>query len=209
MVRGENYLKDKKKFPSKPAAFELVEISGFSTQEKTRFVTEREDSFYSRARAAGRKNFLFVMHFDLNPMHVVMVYELNGDALQSDKPFARCFQRFLDGDDQYRNSKLKLIPSVVEAHWLVKKTIGKPVPALIGNKMPTYYRKTQDMIECSCDVTSNMAAAAIVGVVKSACKGIVCDLVILLEGKEEDELPERVIGATRFIKHDLSKYPFM
>ncbi len=38
---------------------------------------------------------------------------------------------------------------------------------------------------------------AIVSVVKSACKAIVCDLVILIEGKQEDELPERIIGATR------------
>ena len=29
-------------------------------------------------------------------------------------------------------------------------------------------------------------------VVKSACKAIVCDLVVLLEGQAEDELPERV-----------------
>lgn len=30
----------------------------------------------------GRKNHIFVMHFDLNPMHVVMVFELNGEAMK-------------------------------------------------------------------------------------------------------------------------------
>eukprot|EP00960_Hanusia_phi_P028523 747450-Hanusia_phi.AAC.2 len=48
------------------------------------------------------------------------------------------------------------------------------------------------MIECTCDVNSSLAASAIVKVVKSACKAIVCDLVVLLEGQAEDELPERV-----------------
>jgi hypothetical protein len=82
-VRGNNYLNDKVKIPSRPSAFELVECSGFSTLGKCMFTTERPDSYYQRARSIGRKNFVFVMHFDLNPMHVVMVYELNSDALQT------------------------------------------------------------------------------------------------------------------------------
>lgn len=81
-VRGANYLSDKIKQPSKQNAFELVEVSGFSTLGKCMFSTERPDSFFSRARMMGRKNFIFTMHFNLDPMHVVMVYELNGDALE-------------------------------------------------------------------------------------------------------------------------------
>mmetsp|Transcript_6061 Transcript_6061/g.11729 ORF Transcript_6061/g.11729 Transcript_6061/m.11729 type:complete len:262 (+) Transcript_6061:263-1048(+) len=208
-VRGPNYLADKIKVASAPAAFDLVEVSGFSTEDKCMFTTERHDSYYKRARALDKKEFLFVMHFDLNPMHVVMVYELHGDALEKDKPFAQTFKRFLAGDDQYKNERLKLITSVVDASWIVKKTIGKPVPALIGNKLTCHYRQTEDMLECTCDVNSSMAAKAILGVVKSACKGITCDLVLLLEGRQEDELPERVIGAARYIKHDLSKYTFL
>jgi hypothetical protein len=53
---------------------------------------------------------------------------------------------------------LKLITSVVDASWIVRKTIGKPVPALIGNKLACHYRQTDDMIECTCDVNSSMAA---------------------------------------------------
>jgi hypothetical protein len=33
--------------------------------------------------------------------------------------------------------------------------------------------------------------------------------VLLIEGREEDELPERVIGAARYAKHDLAKYTFL
>lgn len=209
LVRGKDYLKDKVKVPSADSAFDLVEVSGFSTQGRCMFTTLREDSYYARARKVGRKNFIFVMHFDLNPMHVVMIYELKGDALEKDPPFANCFKRFLKGDDAYKNAHLKLITSVVDASWIVKKTIGKPVPALIGNKLQCHYRQTEDMVECTCEVNSSMAAKAIVSVVKSACKGIVCDLVLVIEGQQEDELPERVIGGTRYVKHDLSKYIFL
>lgn len=47
---------------------------------------------------------------------------------------------------------------------------------------------------------------AIVSVVKSACKGIVCDLVILIEGRQEDELPERIIGSTRYVHQHVALF---
>jgi len=53
------------------------------------FSSERDDSFYARARKAGRKNHIFVMHFDLNPMHVVMVFELNGAAMEQVRDWLR------------------------------------------------------------------------------------------------------------------------
>lgn len=79
-------------------------------------------------------------------------------VLEQDTAFANCFNRFLQGDEAYKNGRLKLITSVVDASWIVKRTIGKPVPALIGNKLMCHYRQTEDMIECTCDVNSSMAA---------------------------------------------------
>ena len=163
-VRGPQYLTDKKKYPSKPAAFNLVEVAGFSTNGPCRFYSELKDSYYQRARAAGRNVFIFIMHFDLRPMHTVMVFELDKDALGNDKPFATVFKRFLEGDDAYKNKRIKLITAVVDANWMVKKAIGSPVPALIGNKLSCYYRQTGDLLECTCDVNSSMAASAIVKV---------------------------------------------
>ena len=165
-VRGPKYLVDKVKIPSQPFAFNLVEVAGFQTHpgETCRFSADLEDSYYQRARKAGRNVFVFVMHFDLNPMHVVMVFELNENSLEKDLPFKTCFQRFLEGDDAYKNKRIKLLTSAVEANWIVKKAIGKPVPALIGNKLTCHYKQTADLCECSCDVNSSMAASAIVGV---------------------------------------------
>jgi len=40
-------------------------------------------------------------------------------------------------------------------------------------------------------------ARVILGVVRGACRGIVCDLMLLIEGCTPDELPERMIGGTR------------
>jgi hypothetical protein len=208
-VRGKGYLKDRIKVPSLPSVFELAEFSGYSSVGRIMFATERADSYYARARSAGRKQFLFVMHFDLNPMHAVISFEVVDDLFKSDPAFETCWKRFLSGDDEYKNKRIKLIPAIVQASWIVRKTVGKPVPALIGNKLKCHWRQTEDLLECTCDVTSSMAAAAIVSVIKSSCRNIVCDLVVLLEGQHEDELPERVIGAVRVIHHDPARYQYV
>ena len=208
-VRGDKYLSDKKKFPSKPAVFNTVEVAGFSTSGPCRFYSELPDSYYQRARRAGKRDFLFIMHFDLRPMHTVIVMELDKEQMKNDQPFTRAFQRFLEGDDAYKNKRIKLLTAVIDANWMVKKAVGNPVPALIGNKLACYYRQTEDMCECTCDVNSSMAAAAIVGVVKGACKNIICDLFLMIEGQQDDELPERIFGGCRYIKNDLSSYKFI
>ena len=205
-VRGKSYLTDKKKFPSRPSGFQLCEFTGFALSEKCKFSSERPDSYYNRSRAVGRKNFVFVMHFDLNPVHAALCFELNDDTMRNDPGFATCWSRFLQGDDAYKSKRIKLITSVVEASWFVRKVLGKPVPALIGNKLKCHWRQTDDLLECTCDVASSIAAATILQVVRSYCKHIVCDLVLLIEGQEEDELPERIIGGARVLHHDMREY---
>jgi len=114
-IRGKNYIRDKKKIPAQPCAFQLVEVCGYNTAkgQDQRFSTERDDSYYARARSMGRKKFVFVsaaldlakqqdvhalyaccrgwrqlwlqvMHFDLGATHTVMVYELHGEVFEKD-----------------------------------------------------------------------------------------------------------------------------
>ena len=41
-------------------------------------------------------------------------------------------------------------------------------------------------------------ARVILGVVRGACSSIVCDLMLLIEGCTQDELPERMLGGARW-----------
>ena len=45
------------------------------------------------------------------------------------------------------------------------------------------------------DIGSSYAASSVVNLVKGATKSMVIDFGVLIEGKAEDELPERLIGA--------------
>uniref|UniRef100_A0A7S0NC99 Protein ENHANCED DISEASE RESISTANCE 2 C-terminal domain-containing protein n=1 Tax=Hanusia phi TaxID=3032 RepID=A0A7S0NC99_9CRYP len=205
-VRGKNYLKDRQKIPSETAAFNLVSVHGFTAADKIRFVTKDQRlKQWPRTRIPGtdKPKFMFVMHFDVEPQHLVLAFELNEEVLDTDKPFARTWKRFLEGNDAYKSERMKLITSLVQANWVVRKAVGKPVPAILGNKLTTCFHQTDDLLEATCDVTSSVFARAILSVIRRACKEIVCDLLIWIESKEEDELPERIFGGVRIINMDM------
>ena len=64
-----------------------------------------------------------------------------------------------------------------------------------------------DALEADVDVSSSYVAQKVLGIVKGVAKSLVLDLAFLVEGKAEDELPERVLGAIRLHRPDLSKFP--
>jgi len=120
-------------------------------------------------------------------------------------PAERLWRRFVDGDDEYRNQRLKFIPTIVEGPWIVKKCVGGN-PALIGQKLPTSYHRSVEgnYLEVCLDVTrgpqiGNTIATTVAG--KSDL--VTVDLAFLLEGLGEDELPEQVLAAYRLHHLDL------
>ena len=49
------------------------------------------------------------------------------------------------------------------------------------------------------DMTSGVGQARVIlGVVRDACSSIVCDLMLLIEGCTQDELPERMLAGARW-----------
>ena len=59
-------------------------------------------------------------------------------------------------------------------------------------------------LEIDVDVGSSKVGGGILGMVKGSAKALTIDLSFLLEGHQEDELPERLIGGCRIHKPDLN-----
>ena len=55
--------------------------------------------------------------------------------------------------------------------------------------------REETYFEIDVDIGSSYAASSVVNLVKGATKSMVIDFGVLVEGKAEDELPERLIGA--------------
>ena len=120
---------------------------------------------------------------------------------------------FIMGDDTYRNSKLKLIPKIVEGNMIVRKLVrGKPV--IIGKKLPVSYiyepaipsEKKSEYWEVDLDVgSSSKTAKKIVNVCKKYMSSLTVDLGFLIEGCSEDELPERILASLRMHQFDTNQ----
>lgn len=110
------------------------------------------------------------------------------------------------GDDEFRDSTLKIIPRVTEGGWVVKKGVGR-VPAILGKKVKQHYDRDEESnyIEIDADLATSRIAGQIVGLIKSYCKTIVLDMSFLLEAASDDTLPESLIGGIRMHKCDMDK----
>jgi hypothetical protein len=205
MVRGPNYLTDKKKIASNSSKFHLVGVDLFSFE-----------SSLDRYNVCGKtisscyhiKKFTFVVNMIIpGPENLSMIFyyqPTKENLFDENTPFSELFNDFLDGDDLFRTSRFKLIPTVVEGSFLIKQSVGSK-PTLVGNKLHCPFYKNDHSFEVDIDISSNSVANTVVSMVQSVTKSLVVDLAFLLEAQTEEELPEIILGTVRLQNVSLEK----
>ncbi|KAL9177374.1 hypothetical protein ABFS82_01G054400 [Erythranthe guttata] len=112
-------------------------------------------------------------------------------------------QWFVDGDDEFRNSRLKLIPSVPKGSWIVRQSVGS-TPCLLGKAVDCNYIRGPTYLEVDVDIGSSTVANGVLGLVVGVITSLVVDMAFLVQANATDELPERLIGAVRVSHIELS-----
>ncbi|URE31223.1 hypothetical protein MUK42_32683 [Musa troglodytarum] len=116
--------------------------------------------------------------------------------------------RFLDGTNMFQDSRFKLIPRIVEGYWMVKRAVGSKA-CLLGKAVTCKYLRQDNFLEIDVDIGSSSVARSIISLVLGYITSIVVDLAILIEAKEEEELPEYILGTVRLNRVTLeSAVPF-
>jgi len=133
--------------------------------------------------------------------HLVAYYAIDDLSLidgSNTTPEAALLHKFIFGeDDQFRHSTFKLLPRIAEGNAVVKRAVGSK-PAIMGRKLKqTYVRSGRRFMEVIIDVGSSSVATKIVKLSLSYAKTLVVDMAFVLEGKDGDVLPERIIGSVR------------
>lgn len=205
MIRGPNYLTDKKKIPSAPAKFRLVgvDLLSFESASDRYHVSSRPDSV---GKTAQKFTFVICMIIP-GPENICMVFYFQpgkDNIFEDGSPFSELLNDFIDGDDQFRNSRFKLIPTVVEGSFIIKQSVGSK-PTLLGNKLKCPYHRGDNYFEVDIDISSNSVANTVVGMVQGVTKSLVVDMAFLLESQSEEELPETVLGVVRLQNMSLDK----
>ena len=112
-------------------------------------------------------------------------------------PFGLLASRFFFGDDDaMRDNTFKLIPQIIEGNFIVRRAVGS-TPAILGTKLKQSYRRMDRYLELIVDVGSSSVAAGVVRLSIGYARTLTIDLGLVLEGKEEATLPERVFGVAR------------
>jgi len=116
----------------------------------------------------------------------------------------RCLQSFWRGEESYCNTRMKLIPNVVESNWMVKMAVGQR-PVILGTKLQQSYHHGKQYFEIDIDLSSSAMATQVLGMVRGYSKDMVVDLGITIEGQAKDELPEEILCQTRYHHVDLEQ----
>ncbi|GAA0166236.1 defense/immunity protein [Lithospermum erythrorhizon] len=190
-VRGKNFFYDKSKVPAGKHLMDLVAVDWFKDTKRMDHVARRHGC---AAQVASDKGlFSIIVNVQVpGSTHYSMVFYFVSKALVP----GSLLQRFVDGDDEFRNSRLKLIPSVPKGSWIVRQSVGS-TPCLLGKAVDCNYIRGPRYLEIDVDIGSSTVANGVLGLVIGVVTSLVVDMAFLLQGNTTDELPERLIGAVR------------
>ncbi|MED6150076.1 hypothetical protein PIB30_068746 [Stylosanthes scabra] len=142
------------------------------------------------------KKLPFILVFNLQvpakPNYSLVLYYASERPIKEDSLLAK----FVDGTDAFRDSRFKLIPSIVEGYWMVKRAVGTKA-CLLGKAVTCKYHRQDNFLEIDLDIGSSSVARRVIGLVMGYVTSLVVDLAILIEAKEDEELPEYILGAVR------------
>ncbi|KAA0162417.1 hypothetical protein FNF31_03216 [Cafeteria roenbergensis] len=209
-LRGKSYMEDGVKTDASAGVMRLRHVEFFRHTTPLDNVAERKGSFLQLARAAGDDRKYLVIVYQTpgkTKIHLVLYFAFTEEAMTKTAPphLQTIWERFTDaGAEDFRKQRWKVIPRIAEGAWLVSSTVGTK-PALLGTKLDHTWHFGDGFIEVDCNVMSSSVATMIVGVIEGAAKSVVIDLAFTIEGREEEELPEAILGAVRLSRMHLGR----
>lgn len=213
-VRGKTYMDDQVKVPAGKAVGQLlhVDLWKFNTAEERHHLAMREESRPNSVIAYCREKFpdsrVFIVNIELpNADNLSLVaYWLLPPAPETcddeTAAFHRLFNKFCDEGDEFRDGRFKLIPNLVEGPWLLQSLVPNR-PALTGTKLTQRYFRRSNYFELDLDVSSSTTAQYIGSMCQSWASSLEMHLYLTIQGENEDELQERILGSINVSYLDL------
>ena len=125
------------------------------------------------------------------------------DALlrhERDTPFGRTLSRFLAADNATRDAKFKMVCALLDAPWALRTAVPRR-PIILGKKLGRggglKYHRGDDYFEVDFELAQSPFMERVYRSLKWASACSEEEIVFMLEGQAEDELPECVLGAVR------------
>jgi len=209
LLRGPDYLQDQCKVLSSTSMLQMVHLDICTIDDPVVHyaASARAGNIVRAAREAGDRRFLFIMNWLVAPHQVVVVWAVPEEPDWLASPEGLLFSRFLEMSDDERNARLKFIPRVLEAPFVVRKALPPEIPSIIGRKLPIQYFSGPDYLEVSVAVVASALGRRIVRLMAGSSRYLSLEVFCLIEGQSPEELPERMLGGFSFFSVDMDSIP--
>ncbi|KAK8654846.1 hypothetical protein V6N13_107443 [Hibiscus sabdariffa] len=148
---------------------------GFMIRGKTYI---RDSAKVSSSDAGKKLPFILVINLEVpaKPNYSLVLY------YAADRPVNKnsLLGRFVDGTDMFCDARFKLIPSIVEGYWMVKRAVGTKA-CLLGKAVTCKYFRQDNFLEIDVDIGSSSVARSVISLVLGYVTSLVVDLAILIE----------------------------
>ncbi|KAI3511793.1 hypothetical protein L1887_18951 [Cichorium endivia] len=200
-IRGENYFKDRKKINAKSTLMQTIAVDWLRSDKREDDLAARPGSIVQKFEADGRPEFFFVVNFQIpgSPTYNIACYYMTSTPIK-DVPL---LEKFVEGDDAFRNSRFKLLPHVTKGPWVVKQSASRAT--LVGQLLKVNYIRGNNYIEADIDVGSSALARGVASTALSCFTSLISETAFVLQANTRYELPEHLYGATRLNYLDVSK----
>ncbi|XP_027085882.1 protein ENHANCED DISEASE RESISTANCE 2 isoform X1 [Coffea eugenioides] len=202
LIRGKTYLDDHKKIKANGTLMQMVAADWLRSDKREDDLAGRPGSIVQKYAAKGGPEFFFIVNIQVpgSTTYNLALYYMMSSSLED----APLLERFVKGDDAYRNSRFKLIPYISKGSWIVKQSVGKKA-CLIGQALEINYFHGKNYIELGVDIGSSTVARGVVSLVLGYLNNLVIEMAFLVQANTTDELPEFLLGTCRLNHLDASK----
>lgn len=213
-VRGLHYFSKKQKLPAGESLLQPLGVDWLKSHGKLDHFLAHPDNRVMRALKAAQakknpplKAFIVAINLQVpgREHHSAVFYFVTEEAIAH----GSLLHRFIHGDDAFRNSRFKLINKIVRGPWIVRATVGNHGTCLLGKALTCNYIRGSDYLEIDVDISSSSLASAILHLALGYVNTVTVDMAFLVESQSEEELPERVFGASRIAQIEMAAAVFM
>ncbi|CAN1816466.1 Protein ENHANCED DISEASE RESISTANCE 2-like [Linum perenne] len=207
-LRSKTYLTNKQKSPSGNYQLSPAGMDWLKSTAKLDNVLGRPDNRVTqalrKAQSEGESLKSFVLAVNLQvpgkDQHSAVFYFASEDPLPPDSHL----YKFVNGDDAYRNERFKIVNRIVKGPWVVRKSVGNYSACVLGKALTCNYHRGPNYLEIDVDIGSSAIATAILHLALGCVTNVTIDMGFVVEAQEEDELPERLMGAVRVCQMEMS-----
>ncbi|KAK8550594.1 hypothetical protein V6N12_039295 [Hibiscus sabdariffa] len=207
-LRSKSYLTKRQKCPAGDYLLSPIGMDWLKSDSKLENVLARPDNRVSQAlkkaqsEGESTKSFVFAVNIQVpsKENYSAVFYFATEDPIPPDT----LLYQFVHGDDAYRNQRFKMVNRIIEGPWVVKRTVGNYSACLIGKALTCNYHRGPNYLEIDVDIASSAIANAILHLALGYATSVVIDMGFVVEGQTEEELPEKLIGAVRVCKMEMS-----